>query len=72
MAIEEFYFKELQKILMEIRDEMREMRAAMQALLEVPQPIMVNIEPPENSSSLIQLKASLEEDVRRKQRRRNV
>jgi hypothetical protein len=61
MAVEEYYFKELQKVLVEIRDEMCGLREAMQVLLEVPKPIMVNVEPPANSASWIQLKAYFDE-----------
>jgi hypothetical protein len=61
MAVEDFYFKELQKVLEEIRDEMRKLREAVQTLLEVPQPIMVNVEQTADSSSWNQLQAYFDE-----------
>lgn len=58
MAVEEFYFKELQKILVEIRDEMRRLR---EALVAHPQQLVFNAEPPSSNSSFVELQAYFDE-----------
>jgi hypothetical protein len=60
MAVEEFYFKELQKILVEIRDEMRALREVLEPLA-YPQHIVFNAEPPSSSSSFVELQAYFDE-----------
>lgn len=61
MAVEEFYFKELQKILVEIRDEMRTLREALEPLVAHPQQLVFNAEPPGSDSSFVELEAYFEE-----------
>jgi hypothetical protein len=59
MAVEEFYFKELQKILVEIRDEMRALQEVLEPLA-YPQRIVFDAEPP-SSSSFVELQAYFDE-----------
>jgi hypothetical protein len=58
MAVEEFYFKELQKILVEIRDEMRALQEVLEPLA-YPQHLVFDAEPP--SSSFVELQAYFDE-----------
>jgi hypothetical protein len=61
VVVEEFYFRELQKVLVEIRDEMRKLREALEPLVAHPQQIVFNAEPPGSSSSFVELQAYFDE-----------